>query len=247
MKCPDCGQKLMFREVDTTTGAVTLSCPERHVLGGIVPQSHLPWFSVLADQAREMKRLLPGIVSMPAAGLGMAQRIDALVADVAHLFLHQELVEVEPQTLTPKEPPVTIYTDGSCHPNPGPAGYGVVILDSKGEHLYDCSVPLVKCTNNEAEYAGVINGMKMALERGERHAVLKSDSQLVIKQITGEFKCKEKKLQPLLDEAQRAVQEFEEIKFVHIRGKDNPAHEPAEAAYREAKAEQEPEVAESDE
>jgi ribonuclease HI len=157
------------------------------------------------------------------------QRIDALLADVVSIVLKRS----EPKAA----PPHTIFTDGSCHPNPGPAGYGMLIQDGDGQVVHDASVPLGKATSNEAEYAGVINGLRTALSLGIDNALLKSDSQLVLKQINGEYKCKDDKLQLLLAEVRNLTKHFKKIRFTHVPGKDNPAHELAEAAYKQAKEE----------
>ncbi|MEX0918364.1 MAG: ribonuclease HI family protein [Candidatus Paceibacterota bacterium] len=97
---------------------------------------------------------------------------------------------------------IILYTDGGARGNPGPAGAGVLITDSWGKVLSEDSRPLGTMTNNEAEYSAVIIGLQL-LKKNLGGARLKSaevelrlDSQLVARQLSGEYQIKEERLQP---------------------------------------------------
>ena len=84
-----------------------------------------------------------------------------------------------------------IFTDGGARGNPGPAGIGVVIVDKTTNHkLEEHSVYLGKTTNNQAEYRAAILGMERAVALGAQSVELIADSELLIKQLRGEFKVK---------------------------------------------------------
>lgn len=100
-----------------------------------------------------------------------------------------------------------LYFDGGCRPtNPGPAGFACILSfpdtsidDYKLARFYGWR------TNNEAEYAGLITGIKMARDRGIKYLHIVTDSQLVEKQLTGEWACRDGKLKGYLAEARRLL------------------------------------------
>ena len=85
---------------------------------------------------------------------------------------------------------VEIYCDGARRGNPGPASAGAVLLGEGGEVLAEISERLGTATNNEAEYAALIFALRKALELGAGTVSIKADSQLVIRQLTGQYKVK---------------------------------------------------------
>lgn len=89
-----------------------------------------------------------------------------------------------------------IYTDGASRGNPGEAGIGMAFY-KEGVYLEGVSKYLGVKTNNEAEYTAVIHALKRALETGEKKIRLYSDSELLIKQLNGEYKVKSEKIIPL--------------------------------------------------
>jgi ribonuclease HI len=92
---------------------------------------------------------------------------------------------------------VIIFTDGAARGNPGPAAIGAIIQDESGHALARISRRLGITTNNQAEYQAVIAGLEKAIGLGAKHVLLKSDSELVVKQINGKYRIKNTTLRPL--------------------------------------------------
>ncbi len=116
---------------------------------------------------------------------------------------------------------VTIYIDGGSRGNPGPAAAGVVITDADGKALKESGVYIGRATNNVAEYTGLVEALKAALVLGATEAEVFSDSELVVKQMMGEYRVKNPGLQPLFAEAQQSARSFESISFTHVRRENN--------------------------
>lgn len=120
---------------------------------------------------------------------------------------------------------ITIYCDGGSRGNPGPAAIGIVIA-VKGE-VKDYSKFLGKATNNEAEYQAIIFSLKKIkhLIGGEKAAKakveIKMDSELVVNQLNGEYKIKEKDLIPFFIDIWNLKIDFGEVKFIHIPREQN--------------------------
>lgn len=116
---------------------------------------------------------------------------------------------------------MVIYTDGGARNNPGPAAIGVVI----GEKEY--SKFLGQATNNEAEYQAVIFALKKVKQligKGKSKSAeieIKSDSELLISQLNGQYKIKEKNLVPFFIEIWNLKQNFGEVKFSQISREEN--------------------------
>lgn len=108
-----------------------------------------------------------------------------------------------------------LYTDGASFNNPGPAGIGVVLVVD-GDVVLTRSEDIGYATNNQAEYRALLKGLAEALERGVKRLLVRSDSQLLIRQMTGEYKVKAKALQALRREAEAMKQRFDEIDFEHV-------------------------------
>lgn len=116
----------------------------------------------------------------------------------------------------------TLYFDGCSKGNPGVAGAGCVLYDKDNvEVACKCTFVGDRHTNNEAEYQGLITGLKLAMENKVRHLVVKGDSQLVIQQINGDYKCNSSKLAPLLASAKQLTSKFKSITFVHVPRNQN--------------------------
>lgn len=94
-----------------------------------------------------------------------------------------------------------IYTDGGSRGNPGPGALGVVITDELGKIMKEYSHYLGEVTNNRAEYEAVIFALQKAKQLGIKNIELKTDSELVGKQLLGEYKIKDIDLQPLFIKA----------------------------------------------
>jgi probable phosphoglycerate mutase len=116
---------------------------------------------------------------------------------------------------------ITAYTDGGARGNPGPAGYGVHIVDTAGETLAELVGPLGHATNNVAEYSGLIAALQWACEHGHARLRVRMDSELVIKQMRGEYKVKHAVLQALHADATRLLAKLERVTFEHVRREQN--------------------------
>lgn len=121
-----------------------------------------------------------------------------------------------------------IYTDGGASPNPGPASIGAVIKDEKGVVSGLISKPIGRATNNEAEYRAVIEALEMALKLGAKRVELRSDSELLVRQINGQYRVKASGIRPLYLNVKQLQENFEGCVFKHIPRELNEAHKLAD-------------------
>jgi ribonuclease HI len=108
------------------------------------------------------------------------------------------------------------YIDGGSRGNPGPAGYGVRVEDTSGRVVAELREPLGTATNNVAEYRGLIAALSFAVERGALRLKIRSDSQLLVKQMRGEYRVKHHGLQLLHRRARSLMAHLESATFEHI-------------------------------
>lgn len=116
---------------------------------------------------------------------------------------------------------VRVYTDGAARGNPGPAGAGARVEDADGEVLGEARRFLGHATNNVAEYSALILGLERAAELGARSVEIRSDSELLVKQMQGEWKIKNDALRTLARRAHALAAEFERVSYVHVRREFN--------------------------
>ncbi len=112
---------------------------------------------------------------------------------------------------------ITVYIDGGARGNPGPAGYGVRVEDAAGALIDELHGGLGVATNNVAEYNGLIAALKWALAHEQREVHVRSDSELLVKQMRGEYKVKHPNLQPLYAQARLLVAKLARVRFEHVR------------------------------
>ena len=115
---------------------------------------------------------------------------------------------------------VSIYIDGAARGNPGPAGAGVVLKEG-GDTVKEIFRYLGDATNNVAEYSALILGMQEAAALGYKNAVLHLDSELVARQIQGEYRVKNDNIKPLFEKAVRLINSFDGFRVVRIDRKYN--------------------------
>lgn len=120
-------------------------------------------------------------------------------------------------------PPVsdfhTAWCDGGSRGNPGPAGYGAVIQDPEGATVARLSQFLGRQTNNYAEYQGLLGVLDWALQNGVKRLRVVSDSELMVKQMKGQYKVASPGLRPLWEEAQRRARQLQAFEMSHtLRG-----------------------------
>ncbi len=114
-----------------------------------------------------------------------------------------------------------IYTDGGARGNPGPAAAGVVIRDDQGRSILEAGYFLGKATNNVAEYTALLLSLEAAHRFGADQICVHSDSELMVKQLTGEYKVRDARLAELFEQAQRLLIKFESWQVKHIRREQN--------------------------
>jgi ribonuclease HI len=123
------------------------------------------------------------------------------------------------------------YTDGGARGNPGPAGYGVVLLDESGREVATLSEYLGHQTNNFAEYQALIAALEYTIRHGHRSLKVVSDSELLVRQINGIYKVKHPTLRDLYARAQQLVRQLEWFSITHVlRSKNEKADRLANAA-----------------
>jgi ribonuclease HI len=110
---------------------------------------------------------------------------------------------------------ITINFDGGSRGNPGPAGLGVVLSAEDGTPLVTSGKYIGAATNNVAEYMALIHGIREAEKLGAKKIRIRGDSELVIKQMRGEYRVKNPALKNLFDQAQSLVARFESVTFEH--------------------------------
>jgi probable phosphoglycerate mutase len=119
---------------------------------------------------------------------------------------------------------VTAFCDGGSRGNPGPAGYGVFVQAEDGSPLAELSEFLGVRTNNVAEYQGLLAALHWAVENGAEGLRVVSDSELMVKQIKGQYSVKSPDLKPLYEEAKRRIARLDRFEMQHVlRGKNKEA------------------------
>ena len=118
---------------------------------------------------------------------------------------------------------VTINCDGAARGNPGPAGAGAVVVAEDGTVLAEVAEGLGETTNNVAEYTAVIRGLEEAQRLGASEVLLRSDSQLLINQLTGRYRVKAPHLQPLYRQVRDLLRSFDRVDLEHVPRERNVA------------------------
>jgi ribonuclease HI len=114
-----------------------------------------------------------------------------------------------------------VSCDGAARGNPGPAGIGVHITTADGEVVSTIAEGLGETTNNVAEYTAAREGLRRAGDLGATVVHLRSDSQLLIEQLTGRYKVKAAHLRPLFAEVMTLAERFERVTYEHVRRERN--------------------------
>ncbi|MBI2834860.1 MAG: ribonuclease HI family protein [Acidobacteria bacterium] len=111
---------------------------------------------------------------------------------------------------------IVVYVDGGARGNPGPAGYGVRVESPDGLLLDELRGALGIATNNYAEYQGLLAALRYAVDRGHRDVAVRSDSELIVKQMRGEYKVRHPGLRPLHHQARELVMRLGRVTFEHV-------------------------------
>lgn len=111
---------------------------------------------------------------------------------------------------------VVLYTDGGSRGNPGPAGYGIVLLDTVGKTILERSGFITRATSNQAEYRGLIAGLEAVMELGASGVIIRCDSELLVRQLSGRYRVKSQRLRPLFLRAKELLAGLPSWRVEHI-------------------------------
>ena len=125
---------------------------------------------------------------------------------------------------------IIIYSDGASRGNPGEASAGVMMWDSNGDAAGRISLYLGKLTNNQAEYKAVLTGLLAAFVQGFDEVECRLDSELVVRQLNGQYKIKDAELKAMAAQVQKAATRFQRVTFKHV---DRGANDQADALANE--------------
>jgi ribonuclease HI len=114
-----------------------------------------------------------------------------------------------------------MWVDGGARGNPGPAAVGYRIEDEAGAVLDESGRAIGVATNNEAEYRALITALERAAALGATEVEVRSDSELLMRQMTGRYRVKSPHLRTLWDEAQQAADGFERVRYIEVRRAEN--------------------------
>ena len=126
-----------------------------------------------------------------------------------------------PEATVSKTSKVIIYTDGASRGNPGEGAAGVMMWDSNGNPVGRISLYLGELTNNQAEYKALLAGLLTCVVQGFDHIECRLDSELVVRQLNGEYKIKDNELKVLASQVNTAVARFSQVTFVHVNRSSN--------------------------
>jgi len=116
---------------------------------------------------------------------------------------------------------VVVNVDGGARGNPGPAAVAAVAADSDGNVLAERSETIGEATNNVAEYRAMLLGAGLAQELGAEEVELVGDSELIVKQLLGEYRVKQSHLRPLRDEVLAAINQFDDWSLRSVKREQN--------------------------
>jgi ribonuclease HI len=114
-----------------------------------------------------------------------------------------------------------LWTDGGARGNPGPAAFAYVLEAEDGTVLDARGEAIGVATNNVAEYSALVAGLGEAVARGVGELEVRSDSELMVKQMRGEYRVKNRDLQTLFLESSRLAREIGSVTFTHVRREHN--------------------------
>ncbi len=114
-----------------------------------------------------------------------------------------------------------LYTDGGARGNPGPAGIGARLLDAAGDVVEELADSIGTATNNVAEYQALLAGLELALDHDVQRLDVFLDSELVVRQVNGQYKVKDAGLKPLHAQACLLLSRFHEVDVKHVRREQN--------------------------
>ena len=118
-------------------------------------------------------------------------------------------------------PRFTVFIDGGARGNPGPAGWGVVVISESGEPVAELNGSLPHATNNVAEYQGLLSALRWCHEQGATAVQVRSDSLLLVQQMRGVYKVKHEGLKPLYGQARLLETRIGRVTYDHVPREQN--------------------------
>jgi dinuclear metal center YbgI/SA1388 family protein len=210
-------QEAVLRWVETLTGALGAALPVETFRD---PAVHV-WEEALVTTTDWAARSAP--VDSQVAGDAPAATPDGSASPVAP-------ASAAPAAPGPTAPPRPVnrddarhrlYTDGGARGNPGPAGIGARLLDSAGGVVEELADSIGTATNNVAEYQALLAGLELALDHDVQRLDVFLDSELVVRQVNGQYKVKDAGLKPLHAQACLLLSRFHEVDVKHVRREQN--------------------------
>ena len=116
---------------------------------------------------------------------------------------------------------IIAYTDGASRGNPGVSSYGLKVIDEKNQTLFEEAGFLGVLTNNLAEYRGLYRLLELAVQNKVNSLVLKTDSELAVRQLKGIYKVKSKNLKPLYTQCKNLMDQIPQLDIVHVFREEN--------------------------
>lgn len=133
-------------------------------------------------------------------------------------------MRIDPATASPSAELLTkliVNVDGGARGNPGPAAIGAVVQSADGEMLEEHGERIGVATNNVAEYKALLLGIELAAAQGASEVELIGDSELIVRQVKGEYKVRDATMRELHTEVKRALQPFEKWAIRHVKREHN--------------------------
>lgn len=154
-----------------------------------------------------------GITEASNLLLGISQQSSASV--IKPKAVHETIIDVDDTT------DIIVYSDGGSRGNPGPSASGFVVMNRSERVIHDGGMYLGITTNNVAEYHGVRLGLEKSLEMGARTVDFRIDSLLVVNQMNGIYKIKNRELWPINERIRELVAQFDKVTFSHVKREFN--------------------------
>jgi len=142
----------------------------------------------------------------------------------------------EPSPTDEESAHLVVYVDGASSGNPGPCGCAAVVKTAGGETVFEKARAFGPATNNVAEYQGLLLGLEVAATLRARRLTIRSDSELLVRQLAGEYKVRSPHLKPLWRQARQMLAPFETVEIEHVpRTANNEADALARKALEKAR------------